>query len=90
MTTRKDDPESLRITRQGISAIQFLAWITALIFSVGVAYASLAAKVNALEEAGTQRQSDHDCLVALITRVDSMRVDILEIKADVKTLTKNP
>jgi len=86
MTARKDDPEGLRVTRQGISLIQFATWFAALVFSVGVCYATLSTKVSALEEASDQRQSDHDCLVALITRVDSMRVDILEIKADVKQI----
>ena len=72
-----------------ISTWQFIIYIALLILSVGVTYGALSIRVGNLEDCAVTSKKDHDIVLVIGSKLESIIEDLKEIKSDLKELKAN-
>jgi hypothetical protein len=69
-----------------ISTWQFSVYIALLVLSVGVTYGALTIRIGNLEDCSAISKKDHDIVLVIGSRLESIIEDLKEIKSDLKEL----
>jgi len=67
----------------------FLLQCGVLLVSVGIVWGTLSMKVGHLESEITSRKSDHDTLIIIVTKLDVVQTELVDIKLQIKELRNN-
>jgi len=71
-----------------LQPVQFAIYLAILLLGCGIAYANLTSRISAVEKDYGAYRSDHDLLVQIATKMETVESDIKEIKIDLKLLSK--
>lgn len=66
--------------------LSLLIQMAIILISVGICYGAITMRITAIEKDVAQSQPDHDILIALNSKVDSLAISIKEIKSDIKDI----
>jgi hypothetical protein len=72
-----------------VGPVQLCIYISILLISVGVAYASIATRLDGVEKATDTLGSNHDLIIQINEKINSIAIDVAELKIDIKDLRKN-
>jgi hypothetical protein len=73
---------------QIIEPTRFIIWLAIGLLTIGVCYARITDRVGVLEGRIESIKSDHDLLITIGQKVNSIESDVRELKNDMKTLSK--